>query len=173
MCLVPVPSFSSWQYSRPFGQDDPAVANVHYGPEPFARDALDARRMMVGATPEAQYPDGYLGTIRSRRDDRLLNALKERQSQRPYQRGVHKGERVDPRDYFWDPKAMTPTQGLERQAQAVFVDGKFFVQRMAPTGEETVLLAQRDKMVDYNVGRRDVPVANPVHQLAHLKPNWI
>lgn len=167
---MPVPSFSSWQFSRPFGQDDPAVANVHYGPEPFARDSLDARRMMVGATPEAQYPDGLLGTIRSRRDDRLLDALKDRQSKRPYQRGVHKGERVDPRDYFWDPQAMTPTMGLERESRAVWDGNQFLVQRFAPNGRETILLAQRDKMVPTE--RRDVPVANPVHQLAHLKPNW-
>lgn len=168
---MPVPSFSSWMYSRPFGQDDPAVANVHYGPEPFARDSLDARRMMIGATPEAQYPDGYLGTIKSRRDDRLVNALKDRQSARPYQRGVHKGERVDPRDYFWDRKAMDPDDGIRRGMDSVYVEGLFYQQRMAPTGQETVLLAQRDKMVPQD--RRDVPVANPVHQLAHLKPNWI
>ena len=42
-------------------------------------DALDARRSMYNQTPEAQYPDGYLGTINTRRGDRLLDNLKGRQ----------------------------------------------------------------------------------------------
>ena len=97
---MPVNAFTSWLTNRPFGVEDPGTP-VHYGPEAWSRDPLDAKRM-AQFTPEATYPDGYLGTIRSRRDDRLLNDLKDRQGKRPYQRGVHKGERVDPRDYYWD-----------------------------------------------------------------------
>ena len=48
-----------------------------------------------GARPRPQYPDGYLGTINTRREDRLLDGLKKRQTNRPYTRGIHKGERID------------------------------------------------------------------------------
>lgn len=82
---------------------------------PWWRDQLDFRRSMWRQTPEATYPDGYLGTIRSRRDDRLLDSLKKRQNQRSYQRGVHKGERVDPGDYLW-PGAWNPQSGVAAQA---------------------------------------------------------
>ena len=74
-----------------------------------ARSELDYMRLGVGREPSAEYPDGYLGTIRTRRDDRgrpnsvseqVLNGLKVRQTQRGYQRGVHRGERIDPSDYY-------------------------------------------------------------------------
>lgn len=80
-----------------------------------ARDILDARRMMdTGRIPSAQYPDGYLGTINSRREDRLMQAVGTRNTQRSYQRGVHKGERIDPADYYW-PDDFNPATGLEYQ----------------------------------------------------------
>ena len=60
------------------------------------------------------YPDGYLGTIRTRREDRLLDGLKQRQNNRPYTRGIHKGERLDQKDYFFPPEFNLWT-GLERQ----------------------------------------------------------
>ncbi len=37
---------------------------------PSAISELDGQRLGIGRTPQAEYPDGYLGTIRSRRDDR-------------------------------------------------------------------------------------------------------
>lgn len=80
-----------------------------------ARDILDARRMMdTGRVPSAEYPDGYLGTINSRRDDRLMQRVANRQTQRSYQRGVHKGERIDPQDYYW-PDDFNPSTGLEAE----------------------------------------------------------
>jgi hypothetical protein len=93
-------------------------------PEPWWRDQLDFRRSMFRQTPEAQYPDGYIGTIRTRRDDRLLDSLKNRVTQRSYQRGVHKGERIDPGDYLW-PAAFQPDRGLKLEAAG---------QRQAPVG---------------------------------------
>ena len=74
------------------------------GGVPVARSELDFLRLGVGRAPQAEYPDGYLGTIRSRRDDRgrpsstsdnVLDSLKTRIGQRGYQRGVHRGERID------------------------------------------------------------------------------
>jgi len=86
-----------------------------YGPQPFFRDELDSFRSMWRRTPEAQYPDGYLGTITARRDDRLLKNLANRATQRSYQRGVHKGERIDPGDYIW-PDQFNLMTGLKREA---------------------------------------------------------
>jgi hypothetical protein len=85
---------------------------------PVARDLLDATRIGVGRVPSAEYPDGYLGTIRSRRDDRLLDSVKSRVNQKAYQRGVHKGERIEPSMYFW-PQEFNPDMGIMRQMQAV------------------------------------------------------
>lgn len=161
---MPVNAFTSWLNQRPFGQEDPGTP-VHYGPDAWSRDPLDARRM-AQFTPEARYPDGYLGTIRSRRDDRLLNAVKERQSDRPYQRGVHKGERVDPRDYYWDPGVITPNDGIVRGMQAVY-DGKVFhQQRFAPLSTEGP-----ERMVgDGQMNMRRPPV--DATTLADMRPNW-
>lgn len=86
-------------------------------PAPVYRDQIDARRAGV-FTPEAQYPYGYLGDTRSRREERLVTALRHRTNQRNYTRGVHAGSRVDPSDYVW-PQYFTPTSGLEAQAAGV------------------------------------------------------
>lgn len=87
---------------------------------PVARDEMDASRIGVGRVPSAEYPDGYLGTIRSRRDDRLLDSIKSRVNQKAYQRGVHKGERIEPSMYFY-PEGLGPDAGIKRQMKA-FVD---------------------------------------------------
>ncbi|MFI9271833.1 hypothetical protein ACIGXM_14100 [Kitasatospora sp. NPDC052896] len=84
-----------------------------------ARDILDARRMMeTGHVPTAAYPDGYLGTLGGgdRREDRLLGAVANRATQRSYQRGVHKGERIDPADYYWTEQ-VNPAAALIAQAE--------------------------------------------------------
>jgi hypothetical protein len=84
-----------------------------------ARDILDARRMMdSGRVPTAQYPDGYLGSLGAgdRREDRLLGAIANRATQRSYQRGVHKGERIDPADYYWTDE-VNPAAALKAQAE--------------------------------------------------------
>lgn len=104
---------------------------------PF-RDPIDAARTMMGArVPSAEWPDGYLGTIQSRREDRLLNGLKKNLNQRGYQRGVHKGERIDPGDYHW-PAEFGPDSGLQRQAAAVMDPNRLLlVQRQMPFGTLT------------------------------------
>lgn len=81
------------------------------------RDVQDARRSMsAGQIPSAAYPDGYLGSIQSRRSDRLLDSVKNKLTNRSYQRGVHKGERIDPADYFWNDR-VNPSAGLEAEAR--------------------------------------------------------
>jgi hypothetical protein len=137
-----------------------------------ARDPLDYLRMGVGRAPQAEYPDGYLGTIRSRRDDKgrpnsiaeaALDGTKSRVNQRSYQRGVHKGERIDPNDYVW-PRQWSNQTGIANQAKGV---------RTAPIME----LAPAPHLV--NDGKADIPNKVPgqinprrVDQFARLRPNW-
>ena len=94
---------------------------------------MDLRRSGWRSTPESQYPDGYLGTVNSRRGDRLLDGLKQRQAQRPAQRGIHKGDRIDNRDYFW-PAEFHPEMGLMFQAQAQYTEEGFVTPRFSSPG---------------------------------------
>jgi hypothetical protein len=116
---VPRGVFTPWSFLPPFNFGAPGTANTQGGGGgmgPYFRDALDARRSMYNQDPQAQYPDGYLGTINTRRGDRLLDNLKQRQNQRAYQRGVHKGERIDPSDYFWSSR-FNPQTSLQLESQ--------------------------------------------------------
>ena len=127
------------------------------------RDELDAARMGVARAPSAEYPDGLLGTMRTRRDDRLLDSLKNRANQRAYQRGVHKGERIDPADYFY-PEGLDPMRGLRAQAAG---------RRQAPL----TTLAPAPHLV--NDGKANIVANEPAEvnvarrtQLSHLSPVW-
>lgn len=108
---------SDWMYlQQPPGQGSNTWGG---GGQPIRfKDPLDARRSAIsaGRVPYAEYPDGYLGTIRSRREDRLMTSVKGRLTQRSYQRGVHKGERIDQSDYMWPPE-FHPEIGLEYEAR--------------------------------------------------------
>lgn len=141
--------------------------NTAYGAggTPVARDSLDAARLgsSVGRVPSAEYPDGYLGTINDRRSDRLLDSLKTRQNQKNYQRGVHKGERIDPGDYLW-PSELQPDRGLKNELRGV---------RTAPIS----VVIEPQHLV--NDGKADMVsnepgVINQVRssQLRNLLPSW-
>ena len=111
-------SFST-SLSRDYPQSDsPFRASEVGGPNPFYHDELDRMRMQWRSTPEAMYPDGYIGTINSRRQDRLMDGLKKRTTSKPYTRGIHKGERRDPDDYIW-PEEFNPFTGLQLQQQGI------------------------------------------------------
>lgn len=98
-----------------------------------ARDIMDAKRMAAaGYVPTAEYPDGYLGNVNSRREDRLFENVKHRVSNRSYSRGVHKGERIDPADYFWTDQ-VNPAIGLEYQKR-----GRKWTQRGSFIGSKLV-----------------------------------
>jgi len=161
--------FTPWQYLPPYNFGAPGNANTvggGGGMGPYFRDALDARRSMYNQTPEAMYPDGYLGTINTRRQDRLLDSLKNRANQRSYTRGVHKGERIDPADYFFPPE-LQPTAGLTRQMQAVPVDTMFLNERYAPKQELVPQFSPRQQSMwgaDPGIGRTT--------QLKKLAPPW-
>jgi hypothetical protein len=141
---------------------------------------MDFARLGVGKTPAAEYPDGYLGTIRSRRDDRgngtdtVIDSLKNRQNQRAYQRGVHKGERIDPGEYYW-PEGMNPDRRLKVKAKAIDNDGaiNLMVTRYAPQTQ----LAPAPHLV--NDGKANISANDPAEvnkyraeSLQHLRPNW-
>jgi len=132
-------------------------------PEPFFRDDLDFQRSMYRRVPSAEYPDGYLGTIRTRRDDRLLQDVQRRVNQRSYQRGVHKGERIDPGDYFWPPE-FTPMTGLEMQAAGVrYAPSQTLIERAAMT-ERQMIPRGSQSLVEVSPERQE--------QLRRLAPTW-
>lgn len=111
---------SDWQNLSPMGIPQPGTpVQTGGGGRSLAgyRDILDARRSAATPrTPEAEYPDGYLGQVNSRREDRLTNAVQTRLTSRHYQRGVHKGEKVGMQSYFWT-KDLNPQSGLAAQAR--------------------------------------------------------
>jgi hypothetical protein len=131
------------------GGDAPFRPAEMMGPQPRGHDYLDQLRMSWRSTPEATYPDGYLGTINSRRSDRLLDGLKERANSRPYTRGVHKGERIEPRDYYW-PDEFNLWTGLEREAAGV---------RFSPPGLGGLLPDERQP-TDSRAGMRSASVGS-------------
>ena len=144
-----------------------------------ARSELDYLRMGVGRETSAEYPDGYLGTIRTRRDDRgrpnsvseqVLHGLKVRQTQRGYQRGVHRGERIDPGDYYLGPD-FAPDRGIKRQMAAARKGVP--VKRFAPAFS----LAPAPHLV--NDGKANTRSSSPLEmnvnrktQLRGLSPQW-
>jgi hypothetical protein len=128
-------SFTQWQQLPPYGIGQPGAVESGGTPEPSYRNLMDERRSMYRRTPSSEYPDGYLGTITGRQQDKVLDSLKGRQNQRSYQRGVHKGERIDPGDYYW-PDQWRPDRQMRAQAMAVPIDGgtTFLTPRSAPLG---------------------------------------
>lgn len=143
---------------------------------PVARSDLDAIRIGTGRVPSAEYPDGYLGTIRSRRDDRLLDSIKNRVNQKAYQRGVHKGERIEPSAYFWD-RGFNNEMGIKRQMRAKPTDVNGAIVYMAKRMGPDINLVPAPHLV--NDGKANTVANTPgtinvqrANQLAYLKPVW-
>jgi hypothetical protein len=139
---------------------------------PVARSDLDFQRMGTAQAPQAEYPDGYLGTIRSRRDDRLLDSMKTRVGQKSYQRGVHKGERIDVSEYLW-PDNFQPDAGLKRAARAKKMGNVLMATRFAPDP----LLTPAPHLV--NDGKANLRANEPgeinekrAKQFDRMKPSW-
>jgi hypothetical protein len=173
-------SHQNWQYLGASGYIGAYTTTGGGGTPIVPRDKNDALRIGVGKTPSAEYPDGYLGTIRSRRDDRgtgtdtVLDSLKARQNQRGYQRGVHKGERIDPGQYMW-PAALKPDRRLKVGAELVEKEGALImnVRRNAPKQQ----LAPHPHLVNdgkANISSNVPAEFNPrlAQHFAHLKPRW-
>lgn len=120
---------------------------------------------MGAKTPDAEFPAGYLGTIRSRREDRLLDAVKTKIGDRSYQRGVHKGIQIEAQDYFW-PVELQPDRGIRLQAQGV---------RNAPiqTATEQILYGRGlPRGAENLVGPTPGEISERAPQLARLLPGW-
>jgi hypothetical protein len=177
-------SHNNWQYLGASGYVGAYTTTGGGGTPVVPRSGMDFMRMGVGRAPQAEYPDGYLGTIRSRRDDKgkpyaisdtVLDSLKNRQNQRAYQRGVHKGERIDPASYMW-PENLEPDRRLKpKQYKLVDNDGGLVMmnKRNAPQ----LALAPAPHLV--NDGKADVSANVPAEfnprtgaLFAHLKPRW-
>lgn len=143
---------------------------------PVARGDLDAIRIGTGRVPQAEYPDGYLGTIRSRRDDRLLDSIKSRVNQKSYQRGVHKGERVEPSAYYWTPD-FNDQSGVKRQMKATQVTDNGVTVWQMPRFTQDVRMVPAPHLV--NDGKSNLISDSPgtinvrrANQLNYLKPKW-
>ena len=143
------------------------------------RSILDARRSMGGEarTPSADYPDGYLGTITSRSEDKLLKKVKNRLNQRSYQRGVHKGERIDPSDYAWRD-GVDPQAGLENEATGARWSPRGNpVERLAHGGDSDVLTPQEMAKIAPQYGlaykpNKDVINPNRSERMSRYLPSW-
>lgn len=157
--------------------------NYGGGGVPVARSELDFLRMGVGRAPQAEYPDGYLGTIRTRRDDRgrpnstsetVLQGLKVRVGQRSYERGVHKGERIDQNDYYY-PSGLDNMRGIKRQMRAAKMGNVYMTKRHV----ESASIAPAPHLPnDGKAGptvKSDSPMAiNKVRQeqMRRMRPGW-
>jgi len=152
------------------------------GGVPVARSELDFLRIGVGREPSAEYPDGYLGTIKSRREDRgkangaserALESVRGRVTQRSYQRGVHRGERVDPSDYYY-PDELRNDRGILRQMQASMRQGNVYrVKKNAPVMElvPPPRLPNDGKANTVSTSPGEINVRRQ-KQLSKLKPGW-
>ena len=177
-------SHQNWQYLGASGYIGAYTTTGGGGTPVVPRSQMDFLRLGVGRAPQAEYPDGYLGSIRSRRDDKgkpyavsdvVLDSLKNRQNQRAYQRGVHKGERIDPASYMW-PEGMEPDRRLKKQLFKPVVEEDtlvFMGKRNAPQQD----LAPAPHLV--NDGKADVSANVPAEfnprtaqRFQHLKPRW-
>ena len=164
---MPNQSFTEWGGANGLapGTSDGSLL----GPSPVFRDAKDRRLGAWGSSPDTQYPDGYLGTqgASTRRADKLLDSVK-RTNTRPYSRGVHKGERVNPGDYVW-PDEFNPMTALEYQAQGL---------KWAPQGGEVKQLTNDGKAGPRGIPRSlDRPQQEIIDQqrrsmLKTLAPGW-
>jgi len=176
-------SHQNWQYLGASGFIGAYTTTGGGGTPVVPRSEMDFLRIGVGRAPQAEYPDGYLGTMRTRRDDKgkpyavsdvVLDSLKNRQNQRAYQRGVHKGERIDPAQYLW-PQNMQPDRGVKVKPQLVDNDGSLTMdmRRNAPLS----MLAPAPHLV--NDGKSNISANVPAEfnprtsdTFAHLKPRW-
>lgn len=170
-----------FQYLPPYGVGQPGSVEQGGGIQQLNfRDPLDAARSgMAGFIPSAQWPDGYLGTIQSRREDRMLDSLKGQINQRSYTRGVHKGEKIDAADYFW-PGELQPDRGLAAEAAAVVMPGdpRFWVKRAKPLGsvQEQMIVSGASELPTTPRGKLRPPAStydNPAAPgLRQLLPTW-
>lgn len=173
---------SGWSYNPPSGLGQPGSVNQGGGggSTQFVqyRDLLDARRSGAAQLPQAAYPDGYLGTIVDRRQDRLLSAVQNKLTNRSYQRGVHKGERVDPRDYYWTAE-VNPQLGIQYEARGLkWTQSGSPVERLAHMGKNAITSPEEADQLARQYGvdpqMRTTPQLDPIRsaRMKRLLPSW-
>ena len=158
-------SFNNWQTTpSPEGE----VITPVFGPTPYFRNHKDHQLAGYLRVQDTAYPDGYLGTMSSnRQQDKTLGTL-SRQNARQYSRGVHKGERQNPGDYVW-PNEFNLWTGIAYQNAGI---------KFAPPGAMPVVLTN-----DGKVGPKGIPrVEEKQNQeyldmerraiLKTLRPSW-
>jgi hypothetical protein len=144
---------------------------------PAVRSNLDFQRLGVGRVPSAEYPDGYLGTmVTRRRDDRLLDSIKNNVNKKAYQRGVHKGERIEPSGYYW-PSELQPTRGISRQMKSKIDSSEGVVVYLSQRNSPAMELTPHPHLV--NDGKANLRADEPgqlnpkrASQLANMRPAW-
>lgn len=167
---------NDWQHLTPYGVPLDGATAVGAGGTPSGfRSDLDARRSVAGRTPDAEYPDGYLGNVGSRREDRLLSAVQNRLTGRSYQRGVHKGDKIGSEDYFW-PANFNPESGLQAQAAGVkwTAIGSTPVEQINHMGKNHMLSPEELSAVAGAHNVNSPTLADPIRQerMRHLLPSW-
>lgn len=168
---------SQWSYNTPVAQAGATVIASGGGTVPF-RDSLDAARTPMGQyIPSAQWPDGYLGTIQSRREDRLLDKVKQRLNDRPYQRGVHKGEKIDPSDYFW-PDEMNDQSGILYESRGLkWTAPGTITERLAHGGKNAITSPEDMAAARSAYGIPDDPAPQQIdpirrQRMSAMLPSW-
>jgi hypothetical protein len=132
-------------YNQPYSHSMGAGGGLYSRNAIQYRNPLDARRSI--AEHDAQYPDGYLGSMSwDRQQDKLLEALGNQLNKRPYQRGVHKGSKIASQDYFW-PTDFKPDMRLKAEANYTQTTPYTMdVKRMAYRGSPIERLAHQGKL---------------------------
>ena len=153
-----MPAGQNWWQTSNIGPG----SNYGYGGTPGSgspwRSPLDAKRSGAGPS-QNDYPDGYLGSIIDRRQDKLMGNVSSRLTDRNYQRGVHVGEKVDKSEYFWPTSGtVRPEAGIENQMRSTINanNGNTFDaprQTQAGTPAEKLVNMGKDSVVD--PGERD------------------
>lgn len=164
---------SDWLSNSPYGMGGPGTNTIGGGGFSTFRDSLDAKR--VGKLPEAEYPDGYLGTVNNRRQDKLLEKVGTRLNDRSYQRGVHVGDKIPNEDYMWKPD-FGPTTGLEYEAKGIkwTASGSEGYERLAHMGKVAALTpAEMGNMYQkYGVSPEADTDPKHVEWLQQFRPTW-
>lgn len=183
---------ANWQQITAPGATFPGAPGVAGGGFNYGiqfRDSLDAKRSMMGRTPEAEYPDGYLGTITNRQQDKVLGKIQQRLNDRSYQRGVHVGSKIGRKQYYWDD-TINPEAGLARQA-ATCTAGRYTldcarytqagnpIERLVHMGKTAGLTPPEEMEVarkfGVNPGMNPVVVPDPTRQakLRKMLPSYV
>jgi hypothetical protein len=148
---------------------------------PFRSELDLARAAYRPQVPGGDYPIGYLGTTRTRREDRLGYSL-ARSTSRQYQRGALHGSKIDMTAYLWTER-FNPESGLVSQAQGMRFapPGEGMVQPQVPTrtnqwpfppGSGLNAPKGSQHLTDMKMPMTAVPPDNRVLQMRSLLPQW-